>query len=153
MPAQVSGPGQFSKRTDTGGQPIRNLPDPAYGEATAYRNAQKGAPLGDSASDGPKTPYPSDVPGGQPQPQAETAPAPPGPPGEPAAPLPGLFDRGDPNMPMTAGAPLGPGPNQVTGGLAPKRPYSVSQELSQYAAGDGGDAIAWLANTLNRMGY
>lgn len=150
MPAQVSGPGEYSKRTDTGGQPIRDLPDPDYGDATTFRNMQKGAPLGDSASDGPKPPYPSDLAAGAPQPQSEAGGLAP----EPAAtPLPGLFDRGDPAMPVTAGAAMGAGPNRVTGGLAEPQPYSVSQELSKYAAGDGGDAIAWLANTLNRMGY
>jgi hypothetical protein len=146
MPAQVSGPGPYSKRTDTGGQPIVNLPDPDYGEATEYRAMQKGAPLSDSASDGPKPPYPSDVPGPAPQPQVEAA-------GPERAPLPGLFDRGDPNIPVTAGAPIGPGANSVTGGMATPQPYSVSKELSQYAAGDGGEAVAWLAGTLAKMGY
>lgn len=148
MPAQVSGPGPYSKRTDTGGQPIVDLPDPDYGEATEYRAMQKGAPLSDSASDGPRPPYPSDMAAGAPQPQTEAA----GPAPE-RVPLPGLFDKGDPAMPVTAGAALGPGPNAVTGGMAQPKAYSVSEELSKYAAGEGGDAIAWLANTLNRMGY
>jgi hypothetical protein len=146
MPAVVSGPGPYSKRTDTGGQPIVSLPDPDYGEATEYRDMQKGAPLSDSASDGPKAPYPSDMAAGVPQPQTETA-------GPERVPLPDLFAPGDPNMPVTAGAALGPGPNEVSGGLANPPAYSVSQQLSQYAAGDGGDAVAWLANTLAKMGY
>lgn len=144
--AEVSGPGPYSKRTDTGGQPIRDLPDPKYGEATDYREMQKGAPLSDSASAGPKPPYPSDMARAASQPQVETA-------GPEPTPLPGVFDRGDPTIPVTAGAPIGPGPNELTGGNMPPQAYSISQQLSQYQAGDGGEAIAWLANTLARMGY
>lgn len=144
MPAVVSGPGSMSKRTDTGGQPIVSLPDPDYGEAQEYRAMQKGAPLGDSADQGPKPPYPSDF--AAPQPQVEAA-------GPQRQPLPGIFDRGDPNMPVTAGAALGPGPTDVAAGLAQPPAYSISQQLTQYAAGDGGEAVAWLANTLAKMGY
>lgn len=150
MAAQVSGPGAYSQRTDTGGQPIRDMPDPKYGEATAYREQQKGAPLSDSANSGPSAPYPSDIArAASSQPQVETAG--PAPASEPAQ-LPGLFDAGDPSIPITAGAPIGPGPNSVTGGNMPAQPMQLSQQLAQYSAGDGGDAIAMLANMLAQMG-
>lgn len=45
-PAPVSGPGALSRRTDGGpGQPVRELPDAAYGEAREFREQQQGAPL------------------------------------------------------------------------------------------------------------
>lgn len=149
MAAQVSGPGAYSKRTDTGGQPIRDMPDPKYGEATAYREQQKGAPLSNSSNAGPGAPYPSDIARAAAQPQVEQMG--PGSSPEPAA-LPGLFDAGDPSIPVTAGAPMGPGPNSVTGGNMPAQPLALSQQLAQYSAGDGGDAIAQIANMLAQMG-
>lgn len=135
-PAQVSGPGALSQRTDTGGQPIRNLPDPQYGEATAYREQQKGAPL---AAQGP-TPTPSAPSGG------------PGldPMAEPAPPTPLFAPTQRPDEPVTAGAPLGPGPNTLAPGPTPTRAYPISSQISEYAAGN--EALAWLANTLASQG-
>lgn len=142
--AQVSGPGAMSKRTDTGGQPIRDLPDPAYGEATAFRDQQKAAPLSASSdATAPSAPYPSDI---ARMGQAQDAPS--SPRGEN---LPGLFDPGDPTVPVTSGAPLGPGPNMLPSEQV-NQPYRLSQELSQYAAG-GGEGMAWLANQLLEMGF
>lgn len=44
--AEVSGPGQFSKRTDKAvGEANRNLPDAGYGEQAAYQEQQAGAPM------------------------------------------------------------------------------------------------------------
>lgn len=41
--ADVAGPGQFSKRTDKAvGEANRNLPNAAYGEQAAYKEAQQG---------------------------------------------------------------------------------------------------------------
>lgn len=41
--AEVSGPGQFSKRTDKAvGEANRNLPDAGYGEQAQYQAAQEG---------------------------------------------------------------------------------------------------------------
>lgn len=40
-PAPVSGPGPLSKRTD--GQPVRDLPNPAYGEGKEFEQIQQGA--------------------------------------------------------------------------------------------------------------
>lgn len=149
MTAQVSGPGALSQRTDTGGQPIRKLPNADYGEGQAYVDVQKGAPLADSATTAqPQGPYPSDIArdAGRAASPAPAAPAP-----GPA--LPGLFDQGDPAMPVTAGAALGPGANTVTGGDMPRPAYSISSQLMEYAGGDGDSNIAWLANTLAKMGH
>lgn len=59
-PAQVSGPGALSRRTDAGGQPIRSLPDPKYGEAQEFAQQQKAAPLAE-APGAPPGPAPSDI--------------------------------------------------------------------------------------------
>jgi len=148
MAAQVSGPGPLSKRTDTGGQPIRNLPDPKYGEATAYRDAQKGAPLADSSTDTPPAPYPSDI--------ARMGQGAPVPPAQPPEQLPGLFDPGHPGDHVTAGAPLGPGPNSVAGlpgGPNTFNAASLRDALQPYVAADATGTIAMLANTLAERGW
>jgi hypothetical protein len=45
-PAPVSGPGRLSRRTDGGpGQPVRQLPNPDYGEQQVFKQAQQGAPM------------------------------------------------------------------------------------------------------------
>lgn len=50
-PAPVSGPGRLSRRTDGGpGQPIRDLPNPDYGEQKTFRQDQRAAPM--AASEG-----------------------------------------------------------------------------------------------------
>lgn len=149
--AQVSGPGAYSQRTDTGGQPIRSLPDPAYGEATAFRDAQKAAPLADSASGGPKGPYPSDI--------ARTAGANPEPIGQapPQEALPGLFDPTQrPDEPVTHGAPLGAGANAIAGlpGMPGEfNPAHLRDSLAPYFAADTTGMIATLANSLAERGW
>lgn len=148
MAAQVSGPGSLSKRTDTGGQPIRNLPDPKYGEATAYRDTQKGAPLADSSTDTPPGPYPSDI--------ARMGQGSPVSPAQPSEKLPGLFDPGHPNDHVTAGAPLGPGPNSVAGLPGSPdtfNPASLRDALQPYVAADSTGTLAMLANTLAERGW
>lgn len=148
MAAQVSGPGALSRRTDTGGQPIRNLPDPDYGEATAYRDQQKGAPLADSSADTPPAPYPSDI-----ARMGTGAPAAPAPPPEK---LPGLFDPGDPNDHVTAGAPLGPGANSVVGlpGVPGEfNPATLRDSLTPYFSADSTGMLANLANSLAERGW
>lgn len=144
-PAQVSGPGAYSQRTDAPGQPIRDLPDPKYGEATAYRDVQKAAPLAE-AQPGPPSPAPSDMArtlaGQGPSPAAAPAPEP--------RPLPGLFDPGDPGVPVTTGAPLGPGRNEVVGGAMPRPQRRISEQLAEYAQGD--EALTALVNSLAQMG-
>lgn len=132
MPAVVSGPGQFSQRSDAQGQPIRDLPDPKYGEAQAYREQQKAAPLSDSAKSAVPnaTPAPSKMPVA---PSSGSQPAPP-------KALPGLFDAGSPDVPVTAGAPSGPGPNSVSGmpvGSGPDfNETALREALEPYAAAD-----------------
>lgn len=143
-PARVSGPGPLSQRTDAGGQPIRSLPDPKYGEATEYREQQKGAPLAEAPA-GPQGPAPSDMTrklmaGGGPEPTAAPS----------QRPLPGLFDAGDPGVPVTSGAPMGPGPNSVTGGQMPTPQRRVSEQLAEYANGDEG--LTFLVNMLAQQG-
>lgn len=142
--AQVSGPGAMSKRTDTGGQPIRELPNPEYGEATAYREQQKAAPLSASAdTTAPSAPYPSDI--------ARAGANPAGPQAQDMPVLPSLFDPGDPQTPITSGVPIGPGANVLDTNTA-QEPYSLSNQLAQYASG-GGEGLAWLASQLSEMGF
>lgn len=44
--APVSGPGPFSQRSDRGsGQPIRSLPNAAYGEGKDFKQIQQGAAM------------------------------------------------------------------------------------------------------------
>lgn len=83
-PAPVSGPGALSKRTDGGPggkQPIRSLPDPAYGEGQEFRDLQRGAPLPERGA----------------------------PPGMPPMPL--TEPTALPQEPVQAGMPFGPGRN------------------------------------------
>jgi len=142
-PAQVSGPGALSKRTDAGGQPIRSLPDPKYGEAGEFAAQQKAAPLAE-APGAPAGPAPSDM--------ARKLQAAPGPEAGPAPgqPLPGLFDQGDPGIPVTAGAPMGAGPNSVTGGQMPMPRRKTSEQLAEYANGD--ESLTFLVNVLAQQG-
>ncbi|SRR6266540_1496421 len=45
-PAPASGPGKLSRRTDGGPvQPVRDLPNPDYGEQQTFRAAQQAAPM------------------------------------------------------------------------------------------------------------
>lgn len=143
-PAQVSGPGPLSRRTDAGGQPIRSLPNPKYGEAGEFAAQQKAAPLAE-APGAPAGPPPSDMARklmSSPGPEAGPGPAP--------RPLPGLFDQGDPSIPVTAGAPMGAGPNEVSGGAQPAPQRRTSEQLAEYANGD--EALTFLVNVLAQQG-
>lgn len=51
-PAPVSNPGAGSRRTD--GQPIRDLPNPDYGEGKEFRDLQRAAPLANAAKSAPR---------------------------------------------------------------------------------------------------
>lgn len=138
-PAQVAGPGAYSKRTDVGGQPIRALPDPKYGEAQQYEQQQKAAPLAEA----PGGPAPSDM--------ARKLAAAPGPEqAGPSQPMPGLFDAGDPTIPVTSGAAMGAGPNQVSGPGMPVQQRRTSEQLAEYANGD--EALTFLVNALAQQG-
>ncbi len=82
-PAPVSGPGAMSQRTDGGpadSQPMRALPNAAYGEQAEFMGIQGAAPMYEDA--GPAAPMPVGI-------DAPT-------------------ER--PGEPITAGAALGPGP-------------------------------------------
>lgn len=144
-PAQVSGPGALARRTDAPGQPIRALPDPKYGEAQQYEQQQKAAPLAEAPGT-PAGPSPTEMtrklaggaPGPAPAPQPERQP------------LPALFDPGDPSVPVTAGAPMGAGRNEVAGGMMPPPRRRISEELAEYANGDEG--LTALVHMLNQMG-
>jgi hypothetical protein len=98
-PAPVSGPGRLSRRTDGGpgdrraSQPVRDLPNPAYGEQQTFRDTQAAAPMAPEASPLPVSPV--DLSG------ITSLNAPSTRPGEP----------------ITAGADSGPGPGPAALGL------------------------------------
>jgi len=146
-PARVSGPGALSQRSDAGGQPIRHLPDPKYGEAQEFAAIQKAAPLAE-APGAPAGPKPSDVArkltNSQGTPSNSQAGS-----SEPR-PMPGLFDPGDPSVPVTSGAPMGAGPNEVQGPGIPRPQRRVSDQLAEYAQGD--EAMTALVHMLAQMG-
>lgn len=101
-PAPVSGPGEFSQRTD-GRQPSLDLPDAQYGENSQFRADESGAPIPQTSplpagpSGAPSAP-PSGPPGGLPVGQD---------PLNPPVPLSGGTLA--PNVPVTDGAASGPG--------------------------------------------
>lgn len=99
-PAPVSGPGQLARRTDGGpGQPVRDLPNPAYGEGEEFRGIEQGAPM----QGGQAAPNPAPTPPGGPAPQAPIGMAAP---------------TQNPNEPVTSGAATGPGPGLDSLGLS-----------------------------------
>lgn len=87
-PAQVSGPGALSRRTDSP-QPAMNLSNPKYGEQADFQAIQQGAPM--QAPAGPPTPGS----GGQPV----------------SLPTPINAPSARPGEPVTAGADAGMGPD------------------------------------------
>lgn len=105
-PAQVSGPGPMSKRTDGGAaQALRDLPDSRYGENSQFQSLQQGASL--SASPSPQ---------GQGQPLDQGS-LPPNPLAGQVTPL--SAPSGRPNEPVTSGASMGPGPGTSALGMSP----------------------------------
>ena len=84
-PAQVSGPGELSQRTDGKPQPKMALPGAGYGEQKTFQEIQQGAPAGAPAS-GAGAPMPAQPPTGF---------------GDPST---------RPEEPVTAGADAGAGP-------------------------------------------
>lgn len=144
-------PGAYAQQKAAGSQPVRPLPEPRYGEAQAFREQQQAAPMANSAaSAAPQAPYPSDM-----ARMIERSAAPQAPVGQPVPeePLPGLFDQGDPSIPMTAGAPMGPGPNSIPGlpGANPD-PATLQQALEPFYAADTTGTLAALANNLAERG-
>lgn len=103
-PATVSGPGKLSRRTDGGaGQPIRDLPNPDYGEQQTFRQMESAAPMAQAPA-GPATPA------------APVAPAD----LSNVTPFDAPTDR--PHEPVTAGAAAGPGPGPAALGLPANDP-------------------------------
>lgn|SRR5574340_51154 len=96
-PAAVSGPGALSHRTD-GGPTHGTLSNAKYGEQKNFQEIQSGAPLSPPGSAAPHMPSQ----GGAPQ---------------VAAPTPFSAPSQFPDMPVTAGANAGPGPDQGVLGL------------------------------------
>lgn len=136
----VPGPGAYSSRPDAGGQPIRDLPDPQYGEATEYREQQKGAPLAETPR--VSTPNVPSAPGNGPAAASMT----------PSAPMAALFAPSQrPDEPITAGVPFGAGPNSIGTERVPEA-YLASTQLREYANADSTGALAWLANMLHSQG-
>lgn len=92
-PAPASGPGRLSRRTDGGpAQMMRDLPNASYGEQQAYTDLQRGAGL--SLAPGALSPS-----------TGGSGMAPP----SPAAATPFNAPSQYPDVPVTAGSPLGPG--------------------------------------------
>ena len=87
-PAQVSGPGALSRRTDSP-QPTMAMPDAKYGEQADFQAIQQGAPM--------------QAPAGPPTPGSGGGPAP--------LPTPINAPSGRADEPVTAGAGLGLGPD------------------------------------------
>lgn len=130
-PAPASGPGRLSRRTDGGpGQKQRALPNAEYGEGAAYAEAQGGAAL--NLADGALTPSASG--GGGPQMPVEVTPF-----GAPS---------NRPDMPITAGAPMGAGPGVEALGLSSdEQTYSEDRKkLATYLP-----ALEYIANGPNAL--
>lgn len=126
-------------------QPKRELPDAKYGENKSYEAAQDVARPMDAQSLAP-APAPSEF-------AAESAPQE----GAAASPLPELVGFASPTErpgePVTAGAPLGAGPNRMA--MGPNAPMPVgrlSQTLAESVAADNSGVIAELVEYFDRMG-
>lgn len=110
-PAPVSGPGRLSKRTD-GKQPMMSLPDAKYGEQKAFQAAQAAAPMAADA-------------GGL---AAFAAPAS-GP--NPANVVPIGAPTQNPNEPIQAGLPMGPGAGST---MPPQQPTLSPEDARRLQA-------------------
>lgn len=132
-PAQVSGPGALSRRTDSP-QPAMNLSDAKYGEQADFQAIQQGAPM--QAPPGPPTP---------------------GSGGPVALPTPINAPSARPGEPVTAGADAGLGPDSSTLQLpsqddreslrkqfGPILPALVRESQSPYATQAFKDSVAAL---------
>lgn len=125
-------------------QPKRELPDAKYGENKSFEAAQDVARPSDAQAL-PPAPAPTEFAGGsEPSPQE-------------AAQLPELTGFSAPSErpgePITAGAPLGAGPNSMA--LGPNAPMPVgrlSQTLAESVAADSSGVIAELVEYFDRMG-
>lgn len=140
-PAPVSGPGSLSQRTDGGpGQPVREVPAAYYGERQEMRDIQGGATMAQGSMPAGSPTMPSN---------GMTPPSAPVTPGQGVTPLTDPTER--PDEPITAGAPLGPGP-----GPEMTNPNADAQRLLKYLPAimrqaelpDSGQQIKMLAQYL-----
>lgn len=138
-PAQVSGPGSLSQRTDKP-QPAMQLSNPKYGEQQDFQQIQQGAPM--QAPPGPPTPGPGA--GGNIQ-----------------LPTPISAPSTMPNQPVTAGANAGPGPDSSVLNLPPGDdrqtlramygpilPALIAESQSKYATQSFKDSVAALISIM-----
>lgn len=130
-PAPVSGPGRLSRRTDGGpAQNVADLPNAGYGENAEFTEVQGAAPM--SASPPPPAPGGAGL--------SAMLGAAPG--AEPPTPFTAPTER--PEEPLTAGAPIGPGPGPAPEVLAPAGRLSdlLERLLENDMTGDIGDLYA-----------
>lgn len=127
-------------------QPKRELPDAKYGENKQFEAAQDVARPTDALAL-PPAPAPTQFAGEAPAPQGDAGPAQ----------LPELTGFAAPTErpgePITAGAPLGAGPNRMA--MGPNAPMPVgrlSQTLAESVAADTSGVIAELVEYFDRMG-
>jgi len=131
QPAQVSGPGPMSRRTDGGAaQALRSLPDAGYGENAQFQSLQQGAPL--AASGASPTGGGLDVNALPPNPAAGSV-------------VPFSAPSNRPAEPVTAGAALGPCPGPQALGINPQQ---VEQQDMQ-ALAQNMPVYEFLANLPN----
>lgn len=136
-PAQVSGPGALSRRTDQP-EPMQNLSNPKYGEQKDFHDIQAGAPMQAPSSPVPSVPAASSVP-----------------------PPTGLAEpSGNPGEPVTAGAAMGPGPgnealglpsmdrDQIRATFGPILPELIAHAQSKYASQSFKDSLSALLAIL-----
>ena len=133
-PAPVSGPGALSARTDGGpAQAMKDLPNARYGENSAFRDIESGAPMAAG-------PAPSGGSGGGSVAQA-------GPPSDGGGMQPPVsLDSGTmmPDQPVTHGAALGPGDTSLALPQGSTYP-TVAARLQALAASSGNADIQFLA--------
>ena len=121
---------------------MKELPDAKYGENKAYESQQKIVPAVDAQAL-PDAPAPSEFAGQTPAPELGAA-------------LPELSAFGGPSErpgePVTAGAPLGPGPTSV--GFTPQSIPDAKRadSLAESVAADESGVIADLVTLFGRMG-
>lgn len=113
-PAPASGPGKLSRRTDR--QPVRALPDAAYGEQATYRADQQAAPMAKAQP----------APQGAQQPQADLSRV-----------VPMGAPTQNPNEPITAGADSGPGTGAEAIGVGSPTVEYVRQILPMLSVAAG----------------
>lgn len=107
QPAQVSGPGSLSRRTDGGAaQALQTLPNAGYGENKTFQSLQQGAPLAASGAGATSSPF-------------DMGNLPPNPAANHVVPFSAPSNR--PAEPVTAGAALGKGPGPEALGIAPQQ--------------------------------